>query len=59
MDGAGDAAELRYVPGPRFHRSRLATIDRRVRSSATTSGCPTARWPKSRRQRAVSTGGSW
>ena len=31
MDGAGDAAELRYVPGPRFHRSRLATIDRRVR----------------------------
>jgi phenylacetate-CoA ligase len=25
------AAELRYVPGPRFHHSRLVTIDRRVR----------------------------
>jgi phenylacetate-CoA ligase len=24
-------AELRYVPGPQFHCSRLATIDRRVR----------------------------
>ena len=31
MEGAGDVAELRYVPGPRFHSSRLATIDRRVR----------------------------
>jgi hypothetical protein len=31
MEGAGDVAKLRYVPGPRFHSSRLATIDRRVR----------------------------